>query len=243
MWLSFLGLNKELLKKDGFMNILVPGQVTKSTQWFIPGKGIKALEGFNITSLKTGEEAHFDVITTVTRVKGFNGQKQKSIEINGEFTTDLNTRPWLPAIQNKEAYSILDKVSSLSNRFEFLIQTSAFENKQRHGNETSFGMYRMNHYYGYHTYLREERVEKNLLWLSMECGSREKAEALRDLMRTKLFTALRRITFYEPNTSYGILNGFTYNDECLGVGDKEVYAAYGLTELEIDFVESLQKAR
>lgn len=241
MWLSFLKLYTELLKKDGYVSVLVPGQVVKSTQWNQPGKGLKALEGLNITALKTGEEQYFDVASTISRVSGFNGQKQRKILVNGEIIADLSKRPWLPAVQCPEAYSILDKVSSLANNFEFVIQTSAYENKQHHGVDTSFGMYRMNHYYGYKTYLRCDREEKNLLWLSMECENKQKAEGLRDLMRSKLFTALRRITFFEPNTSFGILNGFTYNDDCLGASDDEIYSIYGLTTSEIAFVESLQK--
>lgn len=243
MWLSFLSLYKELLKKDGYLSVLVPGQVVKSTQWNQPGKGLKVLEGFNITALKTGEEQYFDVASTISRVSGFNGQKQGKILVNGSITADLTKRPWLPAVQCPEAYSILDKVSSLQHNFKFVIQTSAYENKQRHGDDTSFGMYRMNHYYGYKSYLRSDRQEKNLLWLSMECENKEKADGLRDLMRSKLFTALRRITFYEPNLAYGILNGCTYNEDCLGAPDGLLHALYGLSEAEVELVESLQQKK
>ena len=60
------------------------------------------------------------------------------------------------------------------------------------------------------------------------------------LTHSKLFTAFRRLTFYEPNYAFHFLNGLTYPDD-IPTTDEEVFAAYGLTQAEIDFVESWQK--
>jgi hypothetical protein len=59
-------------------------------------------------------------------------------------------------------------------------------------------------------------------------------------MESKLFTAFRQLTFYEPNFAHLLLSGLTFPN-LIPTTDDEVFAAYGLTQKEIDFVETLQK--
>ena len=242
LWLEFLSKCGELLVDGGHMSLLVPGQVAKTTRWSEPGKGLKALKWGNITSIQTDAHKHFNVGTSIYHVTATKEKQSKKTLIDGKVEVDLTDRPWLPTIVTPDSLSIIDKVSLHANNlcFKLCPDLDGIEDQ-------SILMYRMNQDYGYSAEITSKRRKTKangeplkLMWLNMDCGTPEQAENIKRLMRSKLFTALRRLTFYEPNYAHLFINGITYPDQ-IPHSDEEVYKAYKLTESEITLVESLQK--
>lgn len=232
LWIDFLKKSGELLSDGGWMSQLVPGQVAKSTRWDEAGKGFKALEWGNITSIKTGMEEFFNVGSLISQVTATTG-KQGAVNVNG-IKVDLKKRPWLPLNPSSEAFCILDKISSQSNPFDFKLGLGT----ERIDPELSIGFWRLNQNYGFTPQFSSDRdLTKKMMWIGCDVASREDGEKLIELMKSKLFTAFRRITFYEPNYAHLLLSRLTFPD-IIPTEDSEIYKAYGLTSDEIKFVES-----
>ena len=240
LWLDFLKKTGDLIKDGGYTSMLVPASVAKTTRWAEPGRGFKSLSWGQITEIKTGLERFFSVGTEISNIVATTGN-QGIIKVNGEIDVDPLKRPWLPVRHDVEAFSLIEKIASQNNNFTF--QTTADFSAE----ERSFGLYRMNQDHGFSTQITSERRKTKangeplkLMWINMECASRGEAEKLMKLTHSKLFTAVRRLTFYEPNYAHLFLRGLTYPDQ-IPTSDEDVYKAYGLTEQEITYVETFQK--
>lgn len=235
LWLDFLKRGGELLNEGGWMSLLVPGQVAKSTRWDEAGKGFKALEWGNITSIKTGMEDYFNVGSLISQVTVTTG-KQGLIDVNGR-EVDIKARPWLPLNPSPEAFAILDKISSQANQFDFKLGLGT----ERIDPELSIGFWRLNQNYGFTPQFSSERdLTKKMMWIGCDVSSHEDGEKLIKLLKSKLFTAFRRITFYEPNYAHLLLSRLTFPD-VIPTEDSDIYKVYGLTPSEIEFVESFSK--
>lgn len=242
LWIDFLSKCGELLANGGHMSLLVPGQVVKTTRWTERGKGLKSLEWGNVTGIRTEVEKHFSVGTSIYQVTATTGRQGRETLINDEIKVDFTKQPWLPTEVTADSLSLVSKISSHDNNFRFKLCPSLDGIEDQ-----SIGMYRMNQDYGYSVEITSKRRKTKangeplkLMWLNMDCESAEQAENLKRLMKSKLFTALRRLTFYEPNYSHLFINGMTYPNQ-IPHTDEEIYTAYGLTKSEIKFVEKFQK--
>jgi hypothetical protein len=233
LWIDFLTRTGELLVDGGWSSLLVPGQVAKSTRWDEVGKGFKALEWGNITSIQTGIEEWFNVGSKISQVTMTTGP-QGLVSVNGHLV-DITERPWLPTVCTPEAFSILDKISSQSNRFNFKLGLA----NDPLTSEWSIGFWRLNQNFGFTPQLSSERdTTKKMMWISRDASSKEEAERLMALLRSRLFTAFRRLTFYEPNYAHLLLSRLTYPD-VIPTTDEEVYEAYDITKKEVEFIDSI----
>ena len=168
-------------------------------------------------------------ISQVTMTTGAQGL----VKVNGH-SVDIVERPWLPTVCTPEAFSILDKISSQSNRFDFKLGLANDPTPQ-----WSIGFWRLNQNFGFTPQFSSERdTTKKMMWISQDSSSQEEGELLMKLLRSKLFTAFRRLTFYEPNYAHLLLSRLTYPD-VIPTTDQDVFKAYGITEKEIEFIDSL----
>jgi SAM-dependent methyltransferase len=233
LWIDFLARAGELLSDGGWCSLLVPGQVAKSTRWDEAGKGFKALQWGNILSVKTGVESWFNVGSFISQVTVTTGE-QGLVNVNGH-SVDIAERPWLPTICAPEAFSILDKISSQTNRFSFKLGLA----NDPLTSEWSIGFWRLNQNFGFTPQWSSERdTTKKMMWISCDPSSKQEAEQLTVLLHSRLFTAFRRLTFYEPNYAHLLLSRLSYPD-IIPTTDEEVYEAYGITEKEVQFIESI----
>jgi len=232
LWLDFLEKSGNLLAPGGILSMLVPSQVAKSTRWNSPGKGFQALQWGNMLSIQTGLEKWFNVGTKISLVTVTTGI-QGVLTVDGQ-EIDVSKRPWIPTKTNPEAFSILDKISNQSNKLEFKLGLHHMDEKN------SFGFWRLNQTFGFNPIMTSTRDKSilNRMWIGHNAKDTNQAEKLILLMKSKLFTAFRQLTFYEPNFAHLLLSGLTFPD-VIPTTDSEVFDAYGLTQEEIIFIDSL----
>lgn len=230
LWLQFLRKTPQLLREGGWCSLLVPAAVGNTNS-----QGWKALGECRIESIDTGLASFFKVGTSISCVTFSKNSPESGHLVNGVFV-ERSSLPLLPEKCDPLSLSIFQKICSFSSMTGWQRDNwPVFEKKSAGKQVVGMSFLDRSKYYKIQTFdeLNKRALKKvNICWMETDAPA-----TLIRLMTSKLFSFFAEQTMLSGNLSVGMVRCLSVPDKWESLStDEEIYAAYGLTDEEINYI-------
>ena len=231
LWLEFLKLIPKLMNEGGWCSLLVPSAVgnTNSIGW-------KALKSVRVKEITTGvSEKWFKVGTGISQITFEKAPPQNKHLVNG-IEVDRSRLPILPANCCDTSLSIFKKITS----FEPMTQWKRHnwpEFERLASGKTVVGMSFLDRSKEYKLQSFDELEARPLKKVNICWMETDSPESVKRFMSGRLMSFYAAQTMFSGNLQIGMVKALTVPRGWESLrDDEEIFAAYGLTPAEVEFV-------
>jgi hypothetical protein len=247
LWPLFVSKAFELLSENGHLAMITPNKWCGHTTNVIKG-GIRLYSHLfkgKLVEVNIQEcSKHFPKVGGYENcfsyfvVDNSGSQSFIATTLSAVYTVDKNQFEYLPlSLLTNETASILKKISTNEN-YDFKQVSTGFTNKNNGSVVISMAQRmhynRLNIYYDKNT--KYQATSKSTV--SNKKFSKSSQKKVDSVFRSKLFKFIHQIYWNNDNFGTSFYNSLPYLDLNVLWTDAEIYKHFGLTQIEIDYIES-----
>jgi len=232
LWLQFLKKIPDMMVEGGWCSLILPAAVGNTNS-----QGWRSLKNMRVESLSSDADRWFNVGTKIAQITFTKNPPTDTHLINGDLV-DRKLVPILPASGNRKAVSVFSKISQFESMEwrrdyypEFVTKSESTQVLAMSFLDRSKS-YILNSREGIMG--RDNLKKVNICWIETN-----KPEKLNRILTSKLFNFFAIETMFSGQVSVGTMRAMTLPKGWENLqSDEDIYAAYGLTESEIEYIES-----
>lgn len=231
LWKMFLSKSSELVEYGGYISMLVPQAVTKSTNFGKPGDAISKMKGVQVLQIETNQEEFFNGVgIKICFITFKKTNEHQSAIVNGKYE-DFNKVGFVTA--NPELQSIALKLLLNDGTVKVTRHTGKLYNQECLSNmdgiwSTRFGKANF-------SFDRDENQTKEIFWKSENNGS------LINFLKSNLFcfVAWEGFVIVDKRWYHNFWSALSLKSEVTPTSSlDEIMDIYGLTQNEKNIIKS-----